>query len=84
MSAEKSEKQDENWLSWGEIVKLRDALKSATSPLQKEGRVRTLDDEEFTTLFNYLILSLYTLIHNPQYNNTQYNNTTIHNTTIQQ
>jgi len=62
VSAEKSEKQDENWLSWGEIVKLRDALKSATSPLQKEGRVRTLDDEEFTTLFNYLILSLYTLI----------------------
>ena len=62
LTAEKSEKQEENWEKWSEIVKLRDALAQRTSLLRNEARGRTLDEEEFATLFNYLILSLYTVI----------------------
>jgi hypothetical protein len=59
---EKTEKQKDNWLSWADVVKVRDGLRSETNPLSIGARGRSLDDEDFTKLLEYLLVSLYTYI----------------------
>lgn len=61
-SEKKSEKQEENWLEWSDVEKVRDALEKKTSLLRNLRTSKTLSDGSFTNLLEYLILSLYTLI----------------------
>ena len=58
----KTEKQSDNWLEWKDVEKVRDALEQRSSLLKNEGRGRTLDEEEFSNLLDYLVVSLYTLV----------------------
>jgi len=58
----KTEKQKENWLSWADVMKVRDDLESEINPLSLAKRGRALDEEDFTKLLEYLLVSLYTYI----------------------
>lgn len=53
---ETNEKQNENWLTWDEVVKKLSQLKEATEAFSG---VKHLSPAQFHTLLEYLILSLY-------------------------
>jgi len=56
-TADKTEKEEENWLTWDEVVKTRDSLREAVA---KFGKILT--PGEYDTLLAYLIVALYTYI----------------------
>lgn len=55
----KSQKQEENWLSWNEIKTVWSNLKKQVAPLFSKERMTT---SEFQQLQDFVILSVYTLI----------------------
>jgi hypothetical protein len=56
-TATKTKKQEENWLTWEEVIKTRNELKEkCCSYLDK----KTLTDAEYNHLLSYVVLSLYT------------------------
>jgi len=56
VNTEKSQKQKDNWISTDDIAKLRIGLQ------QKVSKKKVTNKIEFTTLLQYLVLSLYSLI----------------------
>lgn len=56
---EKSDKQEENWMSWDDVIKLYKELEEEATPLFKKDK---LNAQHMKTLQNYVILSMYVLI----------------------
>ena len=61
-SAEKSEKQEENWLSWSEVQHVADALERDLSPVINAKTRSALAPEIYNKLLDFVVLSLYTKI----------------------
>jgi hypothetical protein len=57
--AVKSEKQKENWLTQKEVLDIRDKLKEKVNSFIKND---SLNEEQYETLLQYLVLSIFTLI----------------------
>lgn len=57
--AEKTEKENENWISWDDVIKTRDELKKEIDGF---GSRKVLDARQFEDLLAYLVVSLYTFI----------------------
>jgi len=55
-TAEKSEKQTENWISWEEIQSIKSALKEKVDSLPAKG----ITAKQYGDLLSYVVLSLYT------------------------
>jgi hypothetical protein len=55
--ATKTKKQEENWLTWEEVIKKRDELREKCVAF---GNNKTLTDGEYNVLLCYVVLSLYT------------------------
>jgi hypothetical protein len=56
---EKTDKQEENWMSWDDVMKLYKELEDEATPLFKKDK---LNAQHMKTLQNYVILSMYVLI----------------------
>lgn len=57
--AEKTTKEKDNWIEWPEVLKRRDEIKAEVDAFAK---IKTLDATQFQTVFNYLLLCLYTMV----------------------
>jgi len=56
-SSEKTEKQEENWISWEEVQSIRNDLKKQVECITKK---KEITDTEYQVLLDFVILSLYT------------------------
>jgi wyosine [tRNA(Phe)-imidazoG37] synthetase (radical SAM superfamily) len=65
VNTDKTPKQEKNWISQEEVLRVHKKLKEDVMNLLK--KKRKIDKATFNKLFNYTILSLYTLI-NPRRN----------------
>jgi hypothetical protein len=54
---EKTETQSENWMSWDEVLSIKDKLKSEVDKFEDEKKI---DTPQYETLLKYITLSLYT------------------------
>lgn len=57
-SEEMNEQQKQNWIEWDEVMKVYNELKTKVEGLPK--KIKT--EEQYNTVLNFLILSLYTLV----------------------
>ena len=55
----KSEAQEQNWITWPEVIKVRDALEEKVSKIDVSGSVIA---EDYNTILSNVILALYTYI----------------------
>jgi len=55
----KSETQEANWITWPEVIKVRDALEEKVSKIDVSGSVI---EEDYNTILSNVILALYTYI----------------------
>lgn len=56
---EKTDKQEDNWMTWDDVMKLYHELEDEANPLFKKDK---LNSSQLKTLQNYVILSCYVLI----------------------
>ena len=56
---QKTEKEEENWLSWEDVILVKTALKTASNELNKQ---KLITPEQYNVVLSYVILSLYTEI----------------------
>jgi hypothetical protein len=54
---EKTEVQSENWMSWDEVLSIKDKLKSEVNRFEDEKKI---DTPQYETLLKYITISLYT------------------------
>ena len=54
---EKTETQSENWMSWDEVLSIKDKLKSEVNKFEDEKKI---DTPQYETLLKYITISLYT------------------------
>jgi integrase len=57
-SEEMNEQQKKNWIEWDEVIKVYNDLKSKVEELPK--KIKT--EEQYNTVLNFLVLSLYVLV----------------------